>query len=133
MTYTNEYLVNKAINGTSIGKWKGTDVIPISKNGFEKLFEKSNGNMNSNFYLIYDNGMKIIKDNRVCATMDRNGNMVNQNAEGRTYYIPKVVTADPPAADFTFTSSSTPGTEYDMSGVLNDVDIMLKEACAWQD
>ena len=130
MIYSYDYLANRALNGTPIGKWKGIDVIPISKNGFEKLFEKSNGNMNSNFYLIYDNGMKIVKDNRVYATMDRNGNMAEHDIK-TAYYNSKAAAANPPAADSI--SSSTPGMEYDMSGVLNDVDRLLKEACTWQD
>ena len=129
MTYSYDYLANRAMNGTTIGRWKGIEVIPISKNGFEKLFEKSNGKMNSNFYLIYDNGMKIVKDNRVYATMDRNGNMLESGTYPTYYYKEvKAAAAPPPAA-----VSSTPGMEYDMSGVLNDVDRLLKEACAWQD
>ena len=128
MIYSYDYLANRAMNGTPIGKWKGTDVIPISKNGFEKLFEKSNGKMNSNFYLIYDNGMKIVKDNRVYATMDRNGNMAEHDVK-LAYYIPKVAAANLSAAEPVI--SSTLGMDYDMSGVLNDVDIMLKEACTW--
>ena len=126
MTYSYDYLANRALNGTTIGKWKGIDVIPISKNGFEKLFEKSNGKMNSNFYLIYDNGMKIVKDNRVYATMDRNGNMTEHDIKTAYYYKEVKAAAAPPAA-----VPSTSGMEYDMSGVLNDVDVMLKEACAW--
>ena len=132
MTYTNDYLAVRALNGTSIGKWKGIDVIPISKNGFEKLYERSNGKMNSNFYLIYDNEMKIVKDNRVYATMDRNGNMTEHDIKTAYYYKEvKAAAANPPAAETI--SSSTPGMEYDMSGVLNDVDRLLKEACTWQD
>lgn len=134
MFYSTQDLISKYESRKPIGKWKGIDVYPVPKNHLKKSIEI--GKMDpSNFYLIYDDGMKIVKDNRVWATMSREG-MMTEHSYHAPYYAPPSVSQksqEPVAAVKEVSVFSTPGVAVEISAadVLVDIDKLLKEACAW--
>ena len=70
MQFTYTYLKNAEMNGVTVGRYKGYDVIPTTK---EKLVK--NGERYDYIYLIYDDNNLLYRDGKVFAQVDKNGNV----------------------------------------------------------
>ena len=92
--YTYNYLKKAAREGTKIGTWKGIGVYACSKYKYDAA--------NSLFYVLYDDGNKLVKKGYCYGSIDTNG-FVNEK-EPTWYNVPSkpgdVVTNVVPASGY---------------------------------
>jgi hypothetical protein len=70
MQFTYTYLKNAEMNGVTVGRYKGYDVVPTTK---ERLIK--NGERYDYIYLIYDDNNLLYRNGKVFGQVDKNGNV----------------------------------------------------------
>ena len=70
MQFTYTYLKNAEMNGLTVGRYNGCDVIPTTKETLARNGEKSDY-----IYLLYDDNNLLYHNGKVFAKVDKNGNV----------------------------------------------------------
>ena len=100
MQFTYTYLKNAEMNGLTVGRYNGCDVIPTTKETLARNGEKSDY-----IYLLYDDNNLLYHNGKVFAKVDKNGNVTEFMARRYLLYevtkeVPRAETPkEAPAAD----------------------------------
>lgn len=133
--YTFQNLMSKAANGVSIGKWKGSEVFPISNSDFKTL--KRNNEMKKDvWYVIYDDNNYMIKDNYVYGRLKENGNIESMRTFEYIKSLPKKPAAEPvkPVVEVEVAAEvKVPAAEINVGDIISEIDKLLQSACFWKD
>lgn len=129
MVYNYEYLRSQGAKRNIIGKWKGTPILPISKNGFKILWEESRWKSDL-YYLIYDDENKLIKNNVCYGYLKENGDV---ETSVLFKYLVKNKPAVPPPDQQEAADLFERADGLSIAAIIEDVDKLLKSSCSWSE
>ena len=131
MNYTYGYLNEQALKGNVIGKWKGTPILPVSKNGFKML--KREGNLKADLcYLIYDDCNYMVQDNKVIGNLDLDGT-VNLMRPFDYIKSPRKSAAVPPPDQQEAANLGEKEDGLSIAAIIEDIDKLLTSSCSWSE
>lgn len=126
MQFTYTYLKNAEMNGVTVGRYKGYDVIPTTKKTLAK-----NGEDDDYIYLLYDDNNLLYRNGQVFAQVDKNGNvtefiarryLIHYNAQKEEVKeIPRAETPEEAPDDARASSKAAETTASTTSGIIGDV------------
>jgi hypothetical protein len=94
MQFTYTYLKNAEMNGLTVGRYNGCDVIPTTKETLARNGEKSDY-----IYLLYDDNNLLYHNGKVFAKVDKNGNVTEFMARRYLLYDRREEVKEAPRAE----------------------------------